>query len=119
MKEHGVVRVHRPEKFGGGFIASVREDFDNAGFKPGLSVMWHLAATGAADRITAHPNQVKDQAMRNTLSFTFLLGGIFLALAARTSIAQDIAPDALIKSVTHEIFAVSSTTVRKCGPAHD
>lgn len=35
--------------------------------------------------------------MGKVISFTFLLNGIFLALVARESLAQDIAPDALIR----------------------
>jgi phospholipid transport system substrate-binding protein len=44
--------------------------------------------------------------MREVVSFTCLLGGICLALAAPLSIAQDIAPDALVRSVTNEVIAV-------------
>ncbi len=53
--------------------------------------------------------------MRNANLFTLVLGGLFLALAAQMSLAQDIAPDALVKSVTNEVIAV----IRKNSDAHD
>jgi len=53
--------------------------------------------------------------MRIPITSILIIGGIFLALAARASITQDIAPDALVKSVTHEVI----TAIRENSDAHD
>jgi phospholipid transport system substrate-binding protein len=44
--------------------------------------------------------------MRDAISFTLLFCGIVLALVARVSSAQDPSPDALIKSITHDVIAI-------------
>lgn len=44
--------------------------------------------------------------MRKAMSFTLIVGSIFLAVAARGSVAQGVAPDVLVKSVTDEVIAV-------------
>ena len=64
------------------------------------------ANAAAANFKSVRQNQVKAQVMRHAISFRLLVGGILLALAARVSIAQDIAPDALIQSVTREVAGV-------------
>ena len=53
--------------------------------------------------------------MRRAISFSLLAGGIVLALAARVSTAQDIAPNALAKSVTQDVI----TEIRNNSAAHD
>ncbi len=53
--------------------------------------------------------------MRKAISLTFLAGCIFLALGAQAAIAQDVAPDALVKSVTREVIGV----IAKKSDAHD
>lgn len=89
-------------------------DLNNADVKPGLSFMCHLARTAAGGQSTAaaatfksrQVNQVKGRVMRNAILSILLVGGIVLAFAARVSIGQDLAPDALVKSVTNEVIAV-------------
>lgn len=49
MKEHSVVRLRRSKETGDRSVAFVHQDFDNAGFKPGLSVVWHLASNTAVN----------------------------------------------------------------------
>jgi len=63
----------------------------------------------------ADANKVKGLAMRNAMSFTLLISGVLFALVARISLAQDIAPDALVKSVTLEVIDV----IKKNSDAHD
>jgi len=58
---------------------------------------------------------IEAQVMRNSISFTLLVGGLLLALAAPVSSAQNIAPDSLVKSVTHEVIAV----IKQNSGAHD
>jgi phospholipid transport system substrate-binding protein len=53
--------------------------------------------------------------MRSAISFVVLAGGIFLALAAQASIGRNIAPDALVRSVTDKVIA----DIKNTGGAHD
>ncbi len=69
-------------------------------------VFSHNANAAAADCKSVRQNRVKAQVMRHAISFPLLVGGILFALAAQVSSAQDIAPDALIRSVTHEVIDV-------------
>ncbi len=69
-------------------------------------VFSHNANAAAADFKSVRQNRVKAQVMRHAISFPLLVGGILFALAAQVSSAQDIAPDALIRSVTHEVIDV-------------
>jgi len=55
--------------------------------------------------------------MRNAMSFTLLLGGILLALAARVSSAQTIAPNALVKLVTLEVIDAIGKNIDAHDPA--
>jgi phospholipid transport system substrate-binding protein len=119
IKQHSVVCRRRPEEDRDDdhdrFVALVRESLENADFKPGLSVMCHLAGNAAANIDAVRADQIKETAMRNAKSFTLLVGGTLLALVARISFAQNIAPDALVKSVTLEVVDV----IRKNSDAHD